>query len=250
MRFVFAPIAILVVLTLNSWIVRAQPTISLSPKDFEIASNKKDAVLVDVRTPAEWRKGIITGSRLQNVLEKDSFKTAVANWARSNTYLLYCRSGKRSQLALEEMKAMGFENVYDLAGGFVAWEGYTPENSRKILPPMHRVVIQVSSNDTLVWKGLMNNLKHLHAGWGYTAEFTVITHGPGLDLLRNDKTTQQDKISKYSQLGIQFIACENTMAQRKISKEQIVKEAGFVKMGIGEIVRLQENGWSYIKSGF
>jgi intracellular sulfur oxidation DsrE/DsrF family protein len=148
------------------------------------------------------------------------------------------------------MKAKGFDNVHDLAGGLVAWENYTPGNSRKILAPLHRVVIQVSSNDTLEWKGLMNNLKHLHAGWGYSAEFTVITHGPGLDLLRNDKTTQQQNITKYSQLGIQFIACENTMAERKISKEQIIKEAGFVKMGIGEVVRLQEDGWSYIKAGF
>lgn len=29
----------------------------------------------------------------------------------------------------------------------------------------HKVVIQMSSNDTLVWKGLMNNLKNLKAGW-------------------------------------------------------------------------------------
>jgi intracellular sulfur oxidation DsrE/DsrF family protein len=40
------------------------------------------------------------------------------------------------------------------------------------------------------------------------------------------------------------------MAERKITKESIVKESGFVKMGIGEIVRLQEAGWSYIKAGF
>lgn len=250
MRSVFSLIALLLSLTLNSSIVKAQTINSLSPKDFETASNKKEAVIVDVRTPAEWRKGIITGSRLQNVLEKDSFKTAIANWDRSKSYLLYCRSGKRSQMALEEMKAIGFDNVHDLAGGFMAWENYTPGNSRKILAPLHRVVIQVSSNDTLEWRGLMNNLKHLHASWGYSAEFAVITHGPGLDLLRNDKTTQQENITKYSQLGIQFISCENTMAERKISKEQIVKEAGFVKMGIGEVVRLQEQGWSYIKAGF
>jgi uncharacterized protein len=250
MRFVLSSKIILFLLALNSSIAFAQPANSLSPKDFETASNKKEAVIVDVRTPAEWRKGIITGSRLQNVLEKDSFKTAISNWDRSKIYLLYCRSGKRSQLALEEMKALGFDNVYDLAGGFLAWEGYTPSNSRKILTPLHRVVIQVSSNDTLAWKGLMNNLKHLHEGWQYTAEMKVIAHGPGLDLLRNDKSTQQEKISKFSQLGIQFIACENTMAERKISKEQIVKEADFVKMGIGEVVRLQEEGWSYIKAGF
>ena len=30
----------------------------------------------------------------------------------------------------------------------------------------HRVVLQLSSNDTLVWKGLMNNIKNMKNGWG------------------------------------------------------------------------------------
>jgi intracellular sulfur oxidation DsrE/DsrF family protein len=183
-------------------------------------------------------------------LDTFNFKTAIEGWDRSKTYLLYCRSGKRSQVALAQMKASGFERVYDLQGGYPAWEKHKPEQIGKIQYPAHRVVIQVSSGDSLVWKGLMNNLKHLHEGWQYTAEMVVVTHGPGLDLLRNDRSTQQEKIKHFSQLGIQFIACENTMLERKISKEQIVKEAGFVKMGIGEVVRLQETGWSYIKSGY
>jgi intracellular sulfur oxidation DsrE/DsrF family protein len=32
--------------------------------------------------------------------------------------------------------------------------------------------------------------------------------------------------------------------------EKIIPEAGFVKAGIIEIVTKQEQGWSYIKSGF
>ena len=51
-------------------------------------------------------------------------------------------------------------------------------------------------------------------------------------------------------MGIDFIACENTMMERKVPKESIIAEATFVKMGIGEIVRKQEQGWSYIKIGF
>jgi intracellular sulfur oxidation DsrE/DsrF family protein len=40
------------------------------------------------------------------------------------------------------------------------------------------------------------------------------------------------------------------MKERNVSKEQIIPEAGFVKAGILEIVIKQEEGWSYIKSGF
>jgi uncharacterized protein len=118
------------------------------------------------------------------------------------------------------------------------------------LVSQHRIIMQLSSNDTLVWKGLMNNLKHLKAGWGDSVLIEVVAHGPGLDFLTNGKTTQQEKITLFKQIGIVFIACENTMMERKIPKESIIAEAAFVRMGIGEIVRRQEQGWSYIKAGF
>lgn len=114
----------------------------------------------------------------------------------------------------------------------------------------HRIIMQLSSNDTLVWKGLMNNLKHLKAGWGDSLAIEVVAHGPGIDFLTTGKTTQQEKIAHFKKMGIEFIACENTMAEKKIPKESIIPEARFVKMGIGEIVQKQEQGWSYIKAGF
>lgn len=114
----------------------------------------------------------------------------------------------------------------------------------------HHIVMQLSSNDTLVWKGLMNNLRHLKEGWGDSVEVEVVAHGPGADLLTAAKTTQLEKIRQFKTMGIVFVVCENTLRERKIPKESIISEAGFVKMGIGEIVMKQEQGWSYIKVGF
>jgi intracellular sulfur oxidation DsrE/DsrF family protein/rhodanese-related sulfurtransferase len=223
---------------------------SLTPKQFDRYLKKPETVLIDVRTPAEWRAGKITGARLQNVQEVDSFKNALASLDTKGEYLLYCRSGKRSQRALELMKENGFVNVHDLAGGFLAWEKSKQGKAGKIQLPAHRLVLQITSGDSLAWKGLMNNLKHLQAGWGDSAQLVVVAHGAGLDLLRKEINNQQEKITQFTKMGVQFLACENTMAERKVKKEEIVKEAGFVKMGIGEIVRLQEQGWSYVKSGF
>lgn len=129
-----------------------------------------------------------------------------------------------------------------------ALQGLTQSNQIQV--SQHRIVMQLSSNDTLVWKGLMNNLKHLKAGWGDSVVIEVVAHGPGLDFLTKGKTTQQEKITHFKHMGIAFIACENTMMERKIPKESIIAEAAFVRMGIGEIVRKQEEGWSYIKAGF
>lgn len=114
----------------------------------------------------------------------------------------------------------------------------------------HRVVIQLSSNDTLVWKGLMNNIKHLGEGWGNTVTIEVVAHGMGVEMLMQNKTTQQKKIEEFIKAGVVFVACENTMREKNIAKELIIPAAGTVPMGIGEIIVKQEQGWSYIKVGF
>jgi intracellular sulfur oxidation DsrE/DsrF family protein len=120
-------------------------------------------------------------------------------------------------------------------------------DTKKVL---HRVVMQLSSNDTLVWKGLMNNIKNLKNSWGDSVSIEVVAHGPGIEFLTKEKTTQQEKIAYFKSKGVVFVACENTMAERKISKENIIPEAGFVKSAVVEIILKQEQGWSYIKVGF
>lgn len=114
----------------------------------------------------------------------------------------------------------------------------------------HKIVFQLASNDTLVWKGLMNNLQNLKEGWGDNVSMAVVAHGPGIELLMKNKTTQHEAIKRFLKKGIEFIACENTMKQKKIKAEEIIPEATFVIMGIGEIVERQEKGWTYIKAGF
>jgi hypothetical protein len=114
----------------------------------------------------------------------------------------------------------------------------------------HKIVMQLASNDTMTWKGLMNNLRNLKEGWGDSLLLEVVAHGPGIELLMQQKTTQLENIRKMKAKGIIFYACENTMKEKKISPESIIPEAVFVKMGIGHVVLRQEAGWSYIKAGF
>ena len=114
----------------------------------------------------------------------------------------------------------------------------------------HRIVMQLSSNDTMAWKGLMNNLKNVKAGWGDSVSIEVVAHGPGIEMLMKEKTTQHAKIVTFSKMGILFVGCQNTMREKNIQSSSIIPEAGIVPMGIGEIVIKQEQGWSYIKAGF
>ena len=114
----------------------------------------------------------------------------------------------------------------------------------------HKVIMQLSSSDTLAWKGLMNNIKNLKAFWGDSVVIEVVAHGPGIGFLMKEKTTQLERIIDFKSKGVVFAGCENTLLERKISKESIIQEAGFVKSAVVEIILKQEQGWSYIKGGF
>jgi uncharacterized protein len=114
----------------------------------------------------------------------------------------------------------------------------------------HKVVMQLSSGDTLAWKMLMNNIKNMKATWEDKVTIEVVVNGPGISFLMKEKTTQSDRIIYFTSKGVVFVACENTLIEKKISKDSIIPEAGFVKSAVVEIILKQEQGWTYIKSGF
>ncbi|MBK7888911.1 MAG: DsrE family protein [Bacteroidetes bacterium] len=114
----------------------------------------------------------------------------------------------------------------------------------------HRVIMQLVSGDTLAHKALMFQLKNLKEVWADSVEIEVLIQGPALDMIIADKTTQQEGISKMKQKGVRFIACEFSMRQRKVTKEELLKDVESVNYGLVEIITKQEQGWSYLKAGF
>jgi rhodanese-related sulfurtransferase len=82
-----------------------------------------NTVILDVRTAEEFSAGHIPDARLLDVLQEASFRTTVAMLDPSKHYLIYCRSGRRSQQAAAILNELGFKKVTDLKGGFLAWNG-------------------------------------------------------------------------------------------------------------------------------
>lgn len=99
----------------------AQSGQTYSVADFAKLIEKPDVVLVDVRTQSEYDAGHIPGAELLDVTGPE-FASAITSLDPSKTYALYCRSGKRSQTALQQMTDAGLK-AFDLAGGFNAWDG-------------------------------------------------------------------------------------------------------------------------------
>ncbi len=78
------------------------------------------AMLIDVRTPAEYEEGHIEGAVLAS-LESGEFEARLEDLDVGMSYVLYCRTGNRSATAASLMAERDFERVYDM-GGIVEWE--------------------------------------------------------------------------------------------------------------------------------
>ncbi|MCC7507426.1 MAG: DsrE family protein [Saprospiraceae bacterium] len=133
---------------------------------------------------------------------------------------------------------------------FVASAAFAQSNAPAVMSTKkHKVVFQLTSNDTLVHKALIKQITNfLNAA--PNARIEVVCHNNGITFLQKDVTKQGEKIRELKAKGVDFVACENTMRERKISRESLMTECRTVPAGLVEIVMKQEKGWSYIKAGF
>ena len=93
----------------------------VSPSDVTRLINHEDAIVLDVRSDGEFRQGHIVNalnipdSQLGDRIDK-------LNKYRSRPIIATCRTGQISAKAGGKLAAHGFEKVYSLSGGILAWE--------------------------------------------------------------------------------------------------------------------------------
>lgn len=81
-----------------------------------IIKNDNQTILIDVRSPQEYREGHLESSiniPLYDLEEKCEYFIN----KKQNTIIIYCQTGKRSKKAIEILKEKGFENLYQIEGG-------------------------------------------------------------------------------------------------------------------------------------
>jgi rhodanese-related sulfurtransferase len=91
-------------------------------KDF--VTRDENAVIMDVRTPVEYEMSHITGAVNVNV-QDESFEDRVVALDPNKSYIVHCTlnpAGGRSSRALETLQSLGFQHLYSLEGGYVAWK--------------------------------------------------------------------------------------------------------------------------------
>lgn len=95
---------------------------TLAPQAF-IKQAKADttAIILDVRTPEEYKEEHLAGAQQLDFLNTSVFDAGIKLLDKSHTYYVYCRSGKRSHNACMKMQKQGLK-VFDMEGGILNWK--------------------------------------------------------------------------------------------------------------------------------
>lgn len=93
----------------------------------ELIKKDENSFVLDVRTKDEVEEGYIPGAKNLDIYKGQGFVEELEELDKSKNYYVYCRSGNRSGQACALMDQMGFENTYNLLGGFSDWDGEVTE---------------------------------------------------------------------------------------------------------------------------
>lgn len=101
----------------------AQVTYSnVSVTDLKAVSvNPQNAIIIDVRTDGEVAEGMVENA-IQIDVNGAEFNEKAAKLDKAATVYVYCRSGARSQRASQMLVEMGFSDVRNVEGGYLAYQ--------------------------------------------------------------------------------------------------------------------------------
>ena len=118
---VIAFVVLLGLVFFNEMKIATQRFASLTPAAAVQLMNNEDVIVLDVREPTETAAGKISkaiqipvGAVTKRVRELEKHK--------DKTLLVYCKTGSRAGIACKELSKNGFDKVYSLNGGILAWQ--------------------------------------------------------------------------------------------------------------------------------
>ncbi len=87
--------------------------------------NREDALVVDVRDPAEYGAGHILGAKnvpVDRIGPQGEAKGGELGKKKDRPLIVYCDTGSRASKAAGALRAQGFARVFTLSGGLGAWQ--------------------------------------------------------------------------------------------------------------------------------
>lgn len=92
---------------------------SVGPSEAVRLMNREKAVVVDIREPAEYAAGHVTGSRNVPLAKIEGAKELPTN--KALPVVVVCATGARAGRAVSTLRRLGHAEAVGLAGGLAAW---------------------------------------------------------------------------------------------------------------------------------
>jgi len=92
----------------------------VSVAEFKEGLSNNEVQLIDVRTPKEYEQDHIENAILIDYFS-DDFKIKIQELDKDKPVYLYCKSGNRSEKSSKILADLGFTEIVNLKGGFMAW---------------------------------------------------------------------------------------------------------------------------------
>lgn len=124
-----------------------------------------------------------------------------------------------------------------------AQEKSTPMEESKML----KAVVHVNFADSERQKHGLRNIENILKEVQGKATIEVVGHGAGITLLEKSHTKHGKQIEKLVKAGVRFSACENTMREKGIDKDDLLPGIVTVPSGAVEVIRKQQEGYGYFK---
>jgi rhodanese-related sulfurtransferase len=118
---VAAFVVLLALVVFNEVKIATQRFASLTPANAVQLMNNEDVVVLDVREASETAAGKIAKA-VQIPVSAVKTRIAELDKHKGKTLLVYCKTGARSAAACKELSQHGFDKVYSLNGGLLAWQ--------------------------------------------------------------------------------------------------------------------------------
>jgi uncharacterized protein len=111
----------------------------------------------------------------------------------------------------------------------------------------YKVVLQVSDNDPAKWNLALNNARNIQTDLGKNnVDVEIVAYGPGLSMLKGDSKVA-DRLAQALDNNVGLLACENTMRNIKVGKDDMYGGISYVDAGVVHIMKRQREGWAYVR---
>jgi uncharacterized protein len=111
----------------------------------------------------------------------------------------------------------------------------------------HKVVFQVSDADPAKWNLALNNARNVQQDLGSDkVAIEIVAYGPGIGMLKLDSVAGA-RVSDAMASGLSVVACENTMRNQKITRDDMLPKISYVAAGVVQLMVRQKEGYAYIR---